>query len=1167
MTDSSIPVPRLFPVSKFVSIQSQNRYNHFMGHLAIFALGPLRIELDGKPLQTSRHKALALLVYLAMRPGKQSRGVLSALLWPEYEQEKAYAYLRRTLWEIHTLLGDGWIEADRDAIGFSPEVRILLDIEEFQTHLVAFHRHAHPASTACAECMTHLHTAALLYRGDFLSGFNLRDSAGFEDWQFFQSEALRNDYSGALQKLVCLLRHQCSFDEAAHFARRWLALDTLNEEAHRELMTIYGLSGQRNHALRQFQECRNLLQTELKVAPEETTIALYEQILSGNQRWAEKNQPEKHQQIPQSLADINSQGVWLKGYFSVNQGMPAGALPSYAGLFVGREQELMQIAELLADPACWLLTLLGPGGIGKTRLAVEVGKNHRATFSYGVFLIPLNAVMSEASLAPAIARAIGLTFRQDGSAPEEQLLDFLREKQALLILDSFEALIQSTELLRQIHQHAKQVKILVTSRHRLPLQSAWILEIKGLVYPQEPPANLDELVSYSAVDLFHSAAQRAEVGFRMVETDLPAVTRIAQLLEGMPLGLELAATWLKTLSCQEIAHEISRGLDFLETSLQDLPERQRSIRAVFDYSWNLLSSREQRVFSRLAVFQGRFNRHAAEQIAGISLRELAGLVDKSLVQRSSEGRFVLHDLLRQYCLEILDHSPADSQETRSRHCAFFCARLSDWSTGLSGDQPGRILREIEADLENARAAWDWAVSQGQVERLEQACDGLGMFFLRRARFMEGLTIYKRAEETLQALSTIEGCKLRARLLIWQAVFNLNLADYQAAGQRLEESESIIADVEKDSGQVDKERYFLLTIKAEHALLQYNLPFCLVYFEQSFQLVRKSGFPFRWAVYFWRYLMSGGTASEKIYRLFKEILPYVRIHSDLFEIGSTLYTLGIMEAFWYYRLDEAEPLLRESVEIYQKLDDPVSHGMIYKTQWFLFSFRGKFSENLVLKKRELAIYQDLGDRCMTGIAHAELAECSYHLGKYEEAEAQIRTGMDLLKDRVKHEYALRHRYLGDILLAQGKRFEAIESYQFSLRYFQRVGEKAWTFNALSGLSRAELALGDRVRAWEHAIQALRLYREGNVLDFFVYQSLGVFALLLADQGEIKRALGLYGKALSQPNLANSRWFADLYGKEIEKAASSLTCEEQSELKQAGQLMDLFQCLKDFFPMLE
>lgn len=380
VTNSSIALLRLFLVSKFVSIHCQNRYNHFMGHLAIFALGPLRIELDGKPLQTSRHKALALLVYLAMRPGKQSRGVLSGLLWPEYEQEKAFAYLRRTLWEIHTLLGEGWIEADRDAIGINPKVDILLDVVEFQTHLEAFHRHKHPALTVCLECMAHLHTAALLYRGDFLSGFFLRDSVSFEDWQFFQNEALRNDYSGALQKLVRLLRNQNSFDEAALFARRWLALDTLNEEAHRELMMIYGLSGQRSHALRQYKECQRLMQTELKVAPEEATIALYEQILSGNQLWAEENRPEKHGIIPQSLTETISQGNWLEEVFSVNEGMPAGALPAHAGPFIGRVQELKQIAELLADPACWLLMLLGRAGLEKPAWQLRSEKISRRPF-------------------------------------------------------------------------------------------------------------------------------------------------------------------------------------------------------------------------------------------------------------------------------------------------------------------------------------------------------------------------------------------------------------------------------------------------------------------------------------------------------------------------------------------------------------------------------------------------------------------------------------------------------------------------------------------------------------------------------------------------------------------------------------------------------------------
>ena len=229
-----------------------------MGHLAVFALGPLQIELDGKPLQTSRHKALALLVYLALQTGKHTREALSSLLWPDYEQKKAFAYLRRTIWEAHNLLDKSWLKVDRKTVCFSPDADIKLDVADFRSHLeTAAHHHLdHPPSGDCPECIAHLHTAALLYRGDFLSGFYLRDSPNFEDWKFFQNEALRRDYAFALKKLVDLLQTKGDFPNATVFARRWLALDTLNEEAQRALIKIYAQSGQRTAALRQYQECQ-----------------------------------------------------------------------------------------------------------------------------------------------------------------------------------------------------------------------------------------------------------------------------------------------------------------------------------------------------------------------------------------------------------------------------------------------------------------------------------------------------------------------------------------------------------------------------------------------------------------------------------------------------------------------------------------------------------------------------------------------------------------------------------------------------------------------------------------------------------------------------------------------------------------------------------------------
>jgi tetratricopeptide (TPR) repeat protein len=224
-----------------------------------------------------------------------------------------------------------------------------------------------------------------------------------------------------------------------------------------------------------------------------------------------------------------------------------------------------------------------------------------------------------------------------------------------------------------------------------------------------------------------------------------------------------------------------------------------------------------------------------------------------------------------------------------------------------------------------------------------------------------------------------------------------------------------------------------------------------------------------------------------------------------------------------------------------------------TLGYLLLVQGKFEEAYALKQRELAVYQDSGDRRMIGIAHTEIGEILFHQGKYPEAENLIRKGMAFLQDRSETQLALRHRYLGDVLLAQGKNAEAREAYQVSCRFFQSVGEKGWILSALTGLSRAELALGNRSAAWEHARQALQIYTEIHLYTFFAYLSVAVMALLLADRGEIVRALELYSLVTRQGYLAQSRWFADLYGRFIE-AAANLPPEEIAAAKDRGQALD-------------
>jgi tetratricopeptide (TPR) repeat protein len=690
------------------------------------------------------------------------------------------------------------------------------------------------------------------------------------------------------------------------------------------------------------------------------------------------------------------------------------------------------------------------------------------------------------------------------------------------------------------------------------VQGEWVMEVRGLDYPQKKEVCRGEAIqSYSAVEFFLQAVHRTEPAFQPSPEDLATVSKITQLLEGMPLGLELAATWVNMLSCQEIADELSKGLDILETSWADISERQRNIRAVFDHSWHLMSNREQVLLSRLTVFHGSFSRQAAEQVAGAGLRELSGLIDKSLVRRAADGRFDLHDLLRQYSAEKLEQFPADSRETRRRHCVYYGTRLVQWNTQLGSVHQGQALREMESELGNLQAAWEWAIACGQAEYVEQAVDAIYMFYLRRARFTEGRDSCQNAFETLQSVKSLadelQHVRLSSRLLTWQAVMNINLERFEDARQLLVKSAHILDAPGRDQ-QLIQEQIFMLVIRALLASLSSDIPAMLSDYERVYRLSGEAGEKSpRALVYIWRFLM-GGSVSKELYSQMQKRLVDVQQAGDPFELGCHLFVLGIAQLYHAYCLEKAEPLLRESIQNFGLVEDPSTQVMIFKTLGYLLSVQGKFEENMTLKQRELEVVQDIGDRRMIGITLAEIGESYCHLGDYSRAEDHIRAALALVQDYSMYEFALRHRYLGDVLLGYGKYKEAREAYQFSFQYFESQNEKGWMLTALTGLSRAELALGDRASAWVHAKQALQLYSEMQLFTFFAYLCVAEVALLFADRGEVCLALELYGLVLRQGYLAQSRWFADLFERFIDKAASNLSLEEQTAAKKRGQAFD-------------
>jgi predicted ATPase/DNA-binding CsgD family transcriptional regulator len=435
-------------------------------------------------------------------------------------------------------------------------------------------------------------------------------------------------------------------------------------------------------------------------------------------------------------------------------------LPPQLTTFIGREDETEAITALLRDDRCRLLTLLGPGGSGKTRLALEVA-SRIGFFADGIYFIPLQPLNSIEFLVTAVADALDVSLHGHETA-RGQLLNSLRDKHWLLILDNFEHLLDGVDLVVDILHSAPGIKILTTSREALNLEAEWVRVIQGMRYPDND--HNEDIDTYSAVKLFIERARRVQGDFN----DQTCTIQICRAVGGIPLAIELAASWLKSLSCEQIAREVQHNLDFLTTNLRNIPERHRSMRAVFDYSWQLLSLAEQQVFSKLAVFRAGFKQDAAAQVAGASLQILSSLVDKSMLSVNRTGRYSIHELLRQYAEEKLNETPGAHDQIQDLYSAYYAEFLHKLEIQLKGPEQLAALDEIEAEIENIRAAWERASVLRQEQVLSKAVDGLALFYMMRSRSVEGEQVFGL---TFKYLGDMESALL-AKVLLFLAHFTL-----------------------------------------------------------------------------------------------------------------------------------------------------------------------------------------------------------------------------------------------------------------------------------------------------------------------------------------------------------------------------------------------------------
>ena len=1102
-----------------------------MGDVSLYLFGAPRVEESGTNVPVSRRKALALLVYLAGSERAHSRDALAALLWPEWDTTSARTALRRVLVTANKAVGAGVLLAEQNRIGLAEDSSLWVDVRHFRHLLAQSRAHRHTHLHTCADCLDWLREAADLYTGDFLAGFTLEDAAEFDDWQAFESESLRRDAAEVLEKLAAIHAAPRDFAQAIQFARRWLALDPLHEAAHQTLMRLYAGAGDQASALRQYRECVDLLQRELGVPPQRETTELWTQIKTG------QIAADRPPILPTPSSPDKSNLLRTAESF-----VRLPRLPD----FVGRRAELAALGELLADPTRRLVTVLGMGGMGKTSLAVVAAAQAADRFPDGVAFVPLAPLSQPSAIVPAIADALNYTFPPDNRPPLQQLSGYLSARRLLLVLDNFEHLLDGAQIVAELLGGAPDVTFLVTSRERLNLRAEVLYPLEGMSIG-DPDAEAD------AVRLFVQSTRRVQPGYTPRPGEMGAVVEICRLVGGMPLGIVMAAGWMEMLAPGEIAAEIRRGLDVLATELRDIPERQQSMRAVMEQTWARLNEAERDALMRLSVFRGGFTREAAQAVTGASLRVLLALSNRQLLQRTSEARYDIHELLRQFAAERLAEAGLLEAATQA-HGNYFVELLERSEGELKGADQQGALERLRVEHENVRVAWVWALDHREADGLVQAVESLSLFYFLEQRRSAALETFLFTEG--QLAETAPNSLSLARLLVWYAKLCQPVGQIEKARILCRRSLQILDGLAADGLDMRRERAFALSelggviwyenIAESRRLLDESVALCRAVNDlwQLAQALRESA----------RLLLMEGD-----YRVSEEMAAEALDIRQ--KLGDHRQQTGLLSILCWATLnqnqtDRALAYAQESIQMGEQFGYPqiVSYGQFLIGN--VCSHKGEYDDARRALLGALALAQQYEHRHHANSCRWQLAEIYVHTGDYQAAYdlAQL-TVAEADAIGLHNHRAQALRSLGMVETVWEHHTAAHHALEESVGIFQTIRQQR------------PLAYGEVFLAYGYYYSSARQYAVASLSAALKWATehpssetltagLPLAALLLADDAQPERAVELYALASRYPRIANSRWFYDIAGRELEALAASLPPEIVVAAQEKGRALDLF-----------
>lgn len=1062
----------------------------------------LEFLLLGKPLirkkkvSLAQHlplKGQALLYYLATTGRPSSRSSLAGLLWGDMPEETARANLRLTLSRVRKALDDD-LATSRATVDLKPGYG--LDITDF-FRLVEGDKKPRES----------IPEAISLYRGDFLDDFDVSDTLEFENWMLGERVRLRQE---ALDLFYRLSRHAGDagdFEAGIAAARHLLHLEPWHEEGHRQLMWLLASTGQRSGALAQYEACRTLLQEELGIEPGIETTQLYEAI--------KQDQFRTQAQAPVRATPSSP---------PQRHNLPAQLTP-----FIGRVSELAQLVERLAQPSNRLMTIVGEGGAGKSRLALAAAERVIDAFPDGVWFVPLIGLARarsgenegehvEAQIAVAIAAAMDLAF----SGPEDpiaQLRQFLRERRCLLILDNFEGLSAGGGLVLDLLASAPGVSVLITSREPLHAQAEYIFRLEGLPVPQSG-ANV-HLEVFDSLLLFAERAERAGGPKSLSGEAKDQAASICRFVGGSPLGIELAAAWTRWLTLPEILESLQANFAEIESLSRDAPERHRSLRAVFEYSWQLLSPEEQLLLAQLSIFRGGFGLTAVTKVAAVAPSILFSLVDKSLVYRSEQGYFYLHDVVRQFAGKKLDEMAVDRSALADRHARYYLAFVGQQAAALNGPAAQNTVRDVQANYDNIIQAWRWASGSVLITELNRALPGLLNYWNGAGLIREAERLFSETLNRLQILEDNEEqhrlrSRLLAALLVERSHVLIDLGQIDealsdaAGGRALAEKageQALVAAslLQKGSALFYRSHFGEAEDAYTSALEQlHDLP------EPTLRGAILRGL----AAVVWR---RGDYDHAQL--LADRSREQYRAANDVRGEARTDYLLGII---CHYRQShqEAQSILERALALARDLQDRRLEMGAYATLGQIANYTGQFERALSYFEREEILCRELGNRYQWCVNRSNLGDTkanmgdfsgaracydeaislvqdlkardvesnllahrgmlSYQQGAHKAGEQDCRRALDLaLQSGARREEAFARLFLAHNLLAQQRLQEAKAMYEASLYAWEEMDDTMRALTARAGLARVALTQDDTPTALQHLTPILAHLETGTL----------------------------------------------------------------------------------------